>query len=730
MPGERGVIPMIRTLLQRIRREGLSTKLPISALLVGFLLVTPLTARAAGIGDVVSAVGNFVAGGFGYVLGALVVPIAFVFLSISNFVLWVSGLVFNWAVIRTVFQFGTYFGTSDEMLVAWGVMRDVANIGLLFGFIFMGVLLILNVEGGGHGHGGGISAKKAIPRLLIFAVLVNFSLFTTQAVIDVSNGLASVFAEQAGQKCDTSAGPEGSEKCANLGIASVISQRAGITTIFSGGPNPLTDPLKTAVVYVGLSIFVMITAMVLLAGAIMFVYRAVVLSFLMVTSPIGFAGMAIPSLKKIADEWWSKLISQAFFAPVYLLLIFISLKLTETLADVSVANGGKGSLASALAGTGGEPGSEAGNIQIVLVFMVVIGFMMASLVTANKMGATGAKFATKTAGALTIGTAGFVGRRTLGRASTRIANNIRRSPLGETEAGRRLAGIADYGSKASYSMRNVTGKALEGTGVDVGKANKTAAHGYHGIEEKAVKDRVEYAKSLKGPRGESDQEMEDRIARQEADLENANRNYDPAVAAQAAAQSARNTQQQHRDNAATSLAEQRAYAARNPADANAQRAVTQLEQQLATETLSLTQSEKELEKANKTLETATKDRAAAIKAAENTERGYVEEKDRQRGYARNLDSRALIVGEDGKPVRGPAERPRGAMDLWSGNHTITLAHHAEHEASGDIVKYAGKDATERALDTLKKQMSKADKAEAAPAPSTGGPAAGGGGHDH
>ncbi|MDP2816228.1 MAG: hypothetical protein Q8O19_06070, partial [Rectinemataceae bacterium] len=383
---------MIRTLLERIRREGLSTKLPVSAFLAGFLLITPLVARAAGVGDVVSAVGNFVAGGFGYVLGALIVPIAFVFLSIANFTLWVSGLVFNWAVIRTVFQFGTYFGTSDEMLVAWGVMRDVANIGLLFGFIFMGVLLILNVEGGGHGHGGGISAKKAIPRLLIFAVLVNFSLFTTQAVIDVSNGLASVFAEQAGQKC----GALEAEKCANLGIASVISQRAGITTIFSGGPNPLTDPLKTAVVYVGLSIFVMITAMVLLAGAIMFVYRAVVLSFLMVTSPIGFAGMAIPSLKKIADEWWSKLMSQAFFAPVYLLLIFISLKLTSELADVSVAGGGKASLASALAGTGGEVGSEAGNIQIVLVFMVVIGFMMASLVTANKMGAVGAKFATKT----------------------------------------------------------------------------------------------------------------------------------------------------------------------------------------------------------------------------------------------------------------------------------------------------------------------------------------------
>ncbi|MDQ1299695.1 MAG: hypothetical protein QG636_363 [Patescibacteria group bacterium] len=729
MPGEWGVIPMIRTLLERIRRGGLSMKLPVSAFLAGFLLVTPLTAQAAGAADVLSWVGRQVGGAFVDILSLMVVPIAFVFLSISNFVLWVSGLVFNWAVIRTVFQFGTYFGTSDEMLTAWGVMRDVANIGLLFGFIFMGVLLILNVEGGGHGHGGGISAKKAIPRLLIFAVLVNFSLFTTQAVIDVSNGLASVFAEQAGQKCDLVGD---AEKCANLGIASVISQRAGITTIFAGGPNPLTDPLKTAVVYVGLSIFVMITAMVLLAGAIMFIYRAVVLSFLMVTSPIGFAGMAIPSLKKIADEWWSKLISQAFFAPVYLLLIFISLKLTETLAKVSVEGGGKGSLASALAGTGGEPGTEAGNIQIVLVFMVVIGFMMASLVTANKMGAVGAKFATKTAGALTIGTAGFVGRRTLGRASTRIANNIRRSPLGETEAGRRLAGIADYGSKASYSLRNVGNKALSGAGagIDIGTANKTAGHGYHGIEEKAVKERVDYAKSLKGPRGESDQEMEYRLAHQEASLINANSNYDAAETSLSTSQAARNSQQMVRDNVAFSVAEQERIIASNPADTDAYRVLAELKLQLAKEEQALTQSDRDLKKANDTLAKATTDRANAMKAAENTDRGYVEEKDRQRGYARNLDSRALIVGEDGKPVRGPAGRPRGAFDLISGDHAFTLAHHAEHEASGDIVKYAGKDATERALDTLKKQMSKADKPADAPAPSTSGPSTGGGGPSH
>lgn len=82
--------------------------------------------------------------------GMIIVGVAFFFLTLSGIILFVAGTVFNFVVLRTVFQFGTYFGTSEGMLIAWGVMRDIANIGLLFGFIFIGVLLILNVDSGWH----------------------------------------------------------------------------------------------------------------------------------------------------------------------------------------------------------------------------------------------------------------------------------------------------------------------------------------------------------------------------------------------------------------------------------------------------------------------------------------------------------------------------------------------------------------------------------------------------
>ncbi len=302
----------------------------------------------------------------------------------------IAGVFFNWVVIKTVFEFSTFFGTSAGMLTAWGVVRDIANIGLLFGFIFMGVLLILNVEGGHGGHGGGISAKKAIPRLIIFAVLLNFSLFASQAVIDVSNGLASSFTTLAGQACSETAG---NDACSREGIAGRVQAMAGMGTVWDQGlwKNGGAD----FVLLTCLSIFIIITAIVLFAAGIMLVIRVVVLSLLMVTSPIGFAGMAVPGLGGLAKKWWSTLISQSFFAPVFLLLIFISLKLSETL------NPNGDPLVKAFSGA--DVNGIAGDMQVIVVFAIVIGFMIASLIAASKMGAVGASFAANTASAIVLG---------------------------------------------------------------------------------------------------------------------------------------------------------------------------------------------------------------------------------------------------------------------------------------------------------------------------------------
>ncbi len=639
--------------------------------------------------------------------GLIFVALAFVFLMISGVILTIVGTVFNWVVLRSVFQFGTYFGTSEGMLLAWSILRDIANIALLFAFIFVGVLLILNVEGGGHGHGGGISAKKAIPRLIIFAVLLNFSLFATQFVIDVSNALSANFAGLAVEECSTTTTQPGDagdpiQECANNGIAGRVLQVSGLASIFDTETadaetfmQNLNRPYSYAVSLIMLAIFVIVTALVLLAGAIMLIIRVVVLTFLMITSPIGFAALAVPKLEKIGSLWWSKLISNAFFAPVYLLLIFISIKLADGLMD------GDATLANAL--TGNQGATVAGNMQVVMVFAVVIGFMIASLIVASKMGAMGASFATKTAAGMTLGTVGFVGRRTVGRASTYAASRIRGSSLGETALGKRLAGVADYGSKASFSLRNVSSGGLSKLGLDVGKANKTASHGYHGIEEMAVKERVDYAKSLKGPRNETDEEMRARIKREEEEKLGAQNaadlNITNATDAVAAASANRDAVEADRANNEREVASLRAAATQNPQNVELQRNLIEAERKLSQDTAKLTQADKALVDATNALAASNKEKQKADAMAVNRDRSKVTGKQRQLNYAQELHD----------------EKRLG----------ISLAGHANHEAYEQIKNYAGKSDIERALDEMNKRMKDTRDATQNPLPR---PPIGGGDH--
>ncbi|MEK7510616.1 MAG: hypothetical protein AAB582_00035 [Patescibacteria group bacterium] len=426
-------------------------------------------------------------------MSAILGGVAWVVLSIAAFMLWIIGGMFNWVVIKTVFEFGSYFGASEGMLIAWGIMRDLGNIILLFGFIFMGLATILNTHALDE-----YSARKALPRLIIFAVLLNFSLFASQIVIDVSNSFASVFTAQAGltgctannDTIDAATGLPSQAACANNGIAGQVLQMAGISGAFSivDIGKFMSAPEKHAPVYIGLAIFITITAVVLLAAAIMLVMRAVMLCLLMVLSPIGFAGMAIPPLNEFAKKWWKQLLSNAFFAPIYLLLVLISLKIMEGLVG---QNENQNFTEALINGGTNAP-------QIFVIFAVVIGFMVGALVVAKSMGAAGADFATKSAGGFVLGMPGFVGRRTVGAGFNAGAKAVASSNWAKNNkyAARLVYNTLSKGATASYSTRGLATTLGKGAHIDFGKPNKDAAHGFHGIEEKAIKEREAFEKKL------------------------------------------------------------------------------------------------------------------------------------------------------------------------------------------------------------------------------------------
>jgi hypothetical protein len=640
----------------------------------------------------------------------LIKQITLFFLFLAMTFAGIAGFLFNWTVYITVFQFGNIIGNNAGMLAAWGVLRDIGNIILLFGFIFMGISTILNLPG------NEFTARKALPALIIFAVLMNFSLFAAEAVIDTSNALGSTFYNQANQgTC-----PSGQIKiCATeFGIAGSIMKLTGIASIFHMDPNNKkdgnllgnTEPAG-AIAALGLTVFAAVTAFVFFAGMFLLITRAVVLAFLMAVSPIGFAGMAIPPLHEFASMWWNQLLKQSFFAPIFILLILVSIKFMEGItAALSAGTTGAGEVAT-LASAFSTSGTS--NVSMVVNFILIIGFMLGSLQIAKSMGAMGADRATKFAGAATFGTTAFIGRRTGGRASAFVANQLRSSKFAETGLGRFAVGMADKGAHSSFDGR--TNKLIAGgfkaAKIDAGTVGKTAAHGYHGIEEKAVKDRVDYAKSLKD-RNENSKEFTARKEEEKAASLAAETEVATATTAEADAQAARALQKAHRDNAARSLAEQKALVAQNPGNADAQAALSQMEDQLQRENRELADADATLAEAKKKLAEHRAKEAKANEVLANTKLGKVDAKQRRTNFADSIQHQTVYPG-------GPE---------WTKWIDPTATSLANHHAADAIKSYGAKSTIDRILGDLGDEFKKSEKNERGP--ETHEEPKGGGGPSH
>lgn len=354
----------------------------------------------------------------------IVKGIIYLFLVLASVFAGLGGVALNYVIYITVFQFGNVIGNNAGLLAAWGVLRDIGNLVLLFGFIFMGISTILNLP---HND---FTAKKALPALIIFAVLMNFSLFAAEAVIDVSNAFGTaIYKEASLAGCSIS-----DISCfKNYGLSSSVMKISGLAGIFDPktleaffGPDSKGGDTPQLITMIGLTLLAAITAFVFFAAVFMFIIRLVVLAFIMVTSPLGFAGMAIPPLHGLAKQWWEALLKQSFFAPIYILMVLISIKFMQGVTQALGQVGSTKSLATAFTADG------VSNISLVIIFFLVTGFMLAAVMIAQSMGAVGASNATRMAGGIVFGgmarvtNYGFGGLSAGGRAiSSHVASRAR-----------------------------------------------------------------------------------------------------------------------------------------------------------------------------------------------------------------------------------------------------------------------------------------------------------------
>ncbi|MDP1706987.1 MAG: hypothetical protein Q8L30_00280 [bacterium] len=451
-------------------------------------------------------------------------------MSLFAWLVGVAAITLDNAVYYTVVTMGTYIKDLSAIGVTWRILRDIGNIVIIFGFLAIGISTILNV----NWYGGGF---KMLPKLLVAAVFLNFSLFLSMAVIDAGNLFATQFYTQINGGNPAGAKNFDLVSVTNEGISNKIMGQLGLQTIYGSAiTNP--DVFKSGnafiIGFMGSLVF-LITAFVLFSLAFILIARFVILIFLIIIAPIGFAGLAIPQLKGTADKWWSTLFEQTITAPILLLLLYIALAVITDelfLKGFGIAEGLK---TSDTFWTGFiADGNLTGFAGIMLSFLVAMGLLVAVVILSKKLSAFGGGMATSLAGKLSFGATAWAGRRTVGRASNFAARKIRSGAWGKglqtSETGRLLAGTFDRGAKATYDARGV--KKFGGLGgIGMGDVGKPAEGGYRKWEEEKVKVREAYAKGLKqtGREKNAQNAAEAQKKRAEEEIETIQNRYKPQI---------------------------------------------------------------------------------------------------------------------------------------------------------------------------------------------------------
>ena len=408
--------------------------------------------------------------------------------SLFAWLLGVAIITLDYTVYYTVVTMGDLVHKLSAVGVAWRILRDIGNIVLIFGFLAIGISIILNTEKLGYG-------QKMLPMLIIAAISLNFSLFISEAVIDTGNLFATEFYAQINGGTLPTPATLANLTVSNEGISNKIMDQLGLQRIYGAAVSDVRVLQFNGSWLIGfMSIFLfLVTAFVMFSLAFILIARFVILIFLIIVAPIGFAGLAVPKLEGVAHQWWSYLFEQTITAPILLLMLYIALAVI-TDAQFLTGFGVKGS--DAWSGFI-ETGNLTGFAGILLSFLVAMGLLLGVTILAKKLSAFGGAWAMKMGGKLSFGATAWAGRSSGGWLANKGANFARRTWIGRVPlAGTGLVRGLDRVATSSFDIRSTSGlKNLPFGGIDAGTAQKG---GYKAELKSRIESRTKYAGELKG----------------------------------------------------------------------------------------------------------------------------------------------------------------------------------------------------------------------------------------
>ena len=315
------------------------------------------TAYLSFIFGAVFLVGNFafagpISEGLANIVGGV---IALIISAVSSILMLLVGVLMDVATYSN-------FINAPAVAKGWVVVRDVCNMFFVVILLIIAFATILGQEEYG--------AKKMLPKLIMAAVLINFSKLICGLMIDVSNVVMLTFVNA----------------FSAIGAGNIVDMLgiSDVTKIAADSTSPAVTIGMIVSSYIFGLIYIIIATVVIASMLGMLVIRVVMIWILVVLSPLAFFLQAVPGKgQQYAGQWWTKWTSNLLVGPIiafFLWLSFAALQGDSTpLANNNVTGTSTPKVTTGLA-------TEAGTAAGMAKFVIAIGMLLGGMSIAQSVG--------------------------------------------------------------------------------------------------------------------------------------------------------------------------------------------------------------------------------------------------------------------------------------------------------------------------------------------------------
>lgn len=292
-------------------------------------------------------------------------------------VIWLLGKLVSLflSILIAIAQYNDFI-KSAAVTYGWTIVRDFANMFFVLILLVIAFATILRVES--------YNLKTWLPKLVIMAILINFSKLICGVIIDFAQVIMLTFIGAVKEIT-------GGTMIELLGVSKILEfNESEVEGIEVNGWTILSSVI--------LGVIMMIVAVVVIVVMLMMIIvRMVMIWIYIVLSPLAYLLASFPQGKKYSERWWSDFSKNVIVGPIiafFLWLSFASLGGVEGSAEME-------KMGPAVAGVDVDSSgvsatiTTAGSFEHMIKFLVSIGMLVGGLMIAQEMGGMAGKIAGK-----------------------------------------------------------------------------------------------------------------------------------------------------------------------------------------------------------------------------------------------------------------------------------------------------------------------------------------------